>query len=161
MIQVKVTGNANRLLERLRAEMGPETRRVIAQMCMRIEADAKRQAPSGVSSRLRTSITHEVAGRGNTIEGRVGTNVEYAPFVHGELVGGQWKGPRRHFVPFSVAPGLKLWLKRKAGWDPKRLDKMKGIMVGGKPPQPFLIPLLAKYRPEILDELRQAIMGVN
>ncbi len=161
MIQVEVRDEElNRLLRRYKDKLGPELTRVITRACFRIEAEAKRRAPVGVSGLLRAMITSRITERQGGVEGRVGTNVGYAPFVHGWQEGGSWIGPRRHFVPFSVAPGLKLWLKRKAHWDPKKLERMKGIMVGGKPPTPFLIPLLAKYKPEILADLRQALKEV-
>lgn len=46
-----------------------------------IEADAKRNAPV-MDGRLRASITHEVVSSPDEASGRVGTNVEYAPYVH-------------------------------------------------------------------------------
>ncbi|MDI6872098.1 MAG: HK97 gp10 family phage protein [Bacillota bacterium] len=148
-------------LGRLKEKLGPGVFKVIARACMRIEAEAKRRTPVGVSGNLRASIGHKVDQLPDGVEGRVGTRkLVYALFVHGWLEGGRWVGPRRHFVPFSVAPGLKRWLYLKAHWDPERLERMKGIMVGGKPPTPFLIPLLAKYKPEILADLRQALKEV-
>lgn len=160
MIQIEVHDEElNRRLRRYRDKLGPELARVIARACFRIEAEAKRATPV-YTGRLRSAITSRITEQRGGVEGRVGTNVGYAPWVHGWYEGGEWVGPRRHFVPFSVAPGLKLWLKRKAHWDPKKLERMKGIMVGGKPPTPFLIPLLAKYKPEILADLRQALKEV-
>lgn len=47
----------------------------------RIEGDAKRECPTD-QGRLRASITHEVITDNGQIKGRVGTNVEYAPYVH-------------------------------------------------------------------------------
>lgn len=46
-----------------------------------IEADAKRDCPVD-DGRLRTSITHQVEASEEKANGRVGTNVEYAPYVH-------------------------------------------------------------------------------
>lgn len=45
--------------------------------CLMVERDAKILCPVDDGT-LRASITHEVDGK----EGRVGTNVEYAPYVH-------------------------------------------------------------------------------
>lgn len=47
----------------------------------RIEADAKRNCPVD-DGRLRSSITHTVEASGEEARGRVGTNVDYAPYVH-------------------------------------------------------------------------------
>lgn len=43
-----------------------------------LDPSAVGEAPKVVSSRLRTSITHRVDDEGDTIVGRVGTNVPYA-----------------------------------------------------------------------------------
>ncbi len=161
MIQVEYHDEElNRKLRSYQDKLGvTRLSQIITRACLKIETEAKRGTPVD-TSRLRSSITSLVTEQQDGAEGRVGTNVSYAPWVHGWQEGGTWVGPRRHFVPFSVAPGLKRWLYLKAHWDLEKLNKMKGIMVGGKPPTPFLVPLLAKYKPEILDDLRKALEGV-
>lgn len=49
--------------------------------CLVVEADSKKNCPvnDGV---LRESITHAVEEDGETVIGYVGSNVEYAPYVH-------------------------------------------------------------------------------
>lgn len=47
---------------------------------IRVESGAKRLCPVD-TGRLRSSITHEVYSDGHGVVGRVGTNVDYAPFV--------------------------------------------------------------------------------
>ena len=49
--------------------------------CLVVERDAKKNCPVDVG-RLRDSIEHDVDVQDSTIEGYVGTNVEYAPYVH-------------------------------------------------------------------------------
>lgn len=46
--------------------------------CMLVERDAKLNAPVGKTGELRNSITSEW----NAEEGRIGTNLFYAPYVH-------------------------------------------------------------------------------
>ena len=48
--------------------------------CLIVEADAKKNCPVD-DGQLRQSITHDVSTDNGTIEGTIGTNVEYAPYV--------------------------------------------------------------------------------
>ena len=50
----------------------------MAEACMLVERSAKENAPVGTTGELRNSITSEY----NAKEGRIGTNLEYAPYVH-------------------------------------------------------------------------------
>lgn len=65
-----------------------------------IDRDAKKNAPVD-TGRLRASITPEVRAQGETIEGVVGSNVTYAPYV--EL------GTRPHWPPIAA---LEVWARR-------------------------------------------------
>jgi HK97 gp10 family phage protein len=69
---------------------------------MVVERDAKINAPVD-TGRLRASITPEVR-RGNPIEGIVGSNVDYAPYM--EL------GTRPHWPPWGAGTPLAVWAKR-------------------------------------------------
>ena len=69
---------------------------------MLITAEAKRGAPAD-TGRLRASITPEVRP-GNPIEGIVGSNVEYAPYM--EL------GTKPHWPPWGPGTPLAIWAKR-------------------------------------------------
>lgn len=53
--------------------------------CLVVERDGKKNCPVD-DGRLRDSIEHDVDIQGSTIEGYVGTNVEYAPYVHKSIV---------------------------------------------------------------------------
>lgn len=65
-----------------------------------VTRDAKRNAPVD-TGRLRASITPAVSIAGETIQGVVGSNVTYAPYV--EL------GTRPHWPPISA---LEVWAQR-------------------------------------------------
>lgn len=65
-----------RLLE---SEDGPVAKDVLRRS-IRVESAAKRLAPVD-TGRLRSSITHELATDTQGLHGRIGTNVEYAPYV--------------------------------------------------------------------------------
>jgi hypothetical protein len=53
----------------------------ITNMCLAIEAGAKERCPVRDGT-LRRSITTEVAVEADQIEGKVGTNLDYAPYIH-------------------------------------------------------------------------------
>lgn len=57
------------------------TREGMEQVCLKIEAESKKKCPAVVGT-LRQSITHEVEEDGETVKGYIGSNLEYAPFVH-------------------------------------------------------------------------------
>lgn len=50
----------------------------MAEACMLVERSAKENAPIGRTGVLRNSISSEWTAQ----EGRIGTNLEYAPYVH-------------------------------------------------------------------------------
>ena len=57
--------------------LGKNIEGLLKQACVIVQDDAKRNCPVD-TGRLQGSIQHEVKGK----EGIVGTNVEYAPYVH-------------------------------------------------------------------------------
>ena len=65
-----------------------------------VTRDAKKNAPVD-TGRLRASITPEVSTAGETVQGVVGSNVMYAPYV--EL------GTRPHWPPRAA---LEVWARR-------------------------------------------------
>lgn len=65
-----------------------------------VQRDARKLAPVD-TGRLRASITPQVRTRGNNLEGVVGSNVKYAPYM--EL------GTRPHFPPLAA---LEVWAAR-------------------------------------------------
>ena len=56
-------------------------RDAMEQACLLVEADSKRNCPA-VDGTLRQSITHSIEDDDNSIVGYVGSNLEYAPYIH-------------------------------------------------------------------------------
>jgi HK97 gp10 family phage protein len=69
--------NADSLLRKLEAINGDYVKEVLEEACLMVERDAKLLCPVDDGT-LRNSITHEV----DKDTGIVGTNVEYAVYVH-------------------------------------------------------------------------------
>lgn len=63
----------------LHDEDGPVAKELL-RLALRVERSAKRLCPVD-TGRLRASITHQIAKDGQGLFARVGSNVEYAPFV--------------------------------------------------------------------------------
>lgn len=53
----------------------------LTKACLKVENDAKRNCPVQTGT-LRNSITHTIEDEGETLAGYVGSNLEYAPYVH-------------------------------------------------------------------------------
>ena len=137
--------------------------------CRNIENTAKRHlrwrnAPGAglggrATGRLANSLTHNVRSSSTVVEAEVGPGVKYAKWVEGQPV------PNRHFVPFSVAPGLREWLKRhgvltqsRKGGPVKPAYLGTGYVVGGeKSTTPFLEPAARMEIPRVLDDLARAL----
>ena len=69
------------LLERKQKEVDAELKKAVTSSCLLVEKDAKKLCPVD-TGRLRSSITHEVLEvTKSNFGGRVGTNVEYAPYI--------------------------------------------------------------------------------
>ena len=77
-IAVKVIGASQlqKLLQSKSKKIDTSLEKDILKCCLKVEADAKKKSPID-TGRLRASLTHEV----RNMIGKVGTNVEYAPFV--------------------------------------------------------------------------------
>lgn len=148
---------------RVKENVKPVLAKKVTDGAIKIEREAKILAPRGVSSRLANSINHDVRQTMFGVVGAVGTNVTYAPF--------QEFGTKRHFVPFSVAPDLLDWLRRKAKITPMsvgggRYDlyirgtntlirrAAKGIFVSGEA-QPYLTPAFEKHIDDIIRDIEQ------
>ncbi len=79
---------------------GAEMMTAMRQATLMVTADAKRLAPVD-TGRLRASITPAVSDYPDRVEGVVGSNVKYAPYM--EL------GTRPHWPPISA---LEVWARR-------------------------------------------------
>jgi len=61
--------------------LSDEVKKGMEKACIYVEGNAKRNTPAG-DGQLRQSITHEVVEENGDIVGYIGTNVEYAPYLH-------------------------------------------------------------------------------
>lgn len=77
--------------------LGPPLRRLLNRWAITVESGAKRGTPVD-TGRLRASVTHRLDASPVPLFAQVGTNVKYAPFVHGPLDGSS---------AFSRRPGAK------------------------------------------------------
>lgn len=110
-----------------------------------VQRDAKINAPVD-TGRLRASITPEVRAAGDSIEGVVGSNVFYAPFV--EL------GTRAHWPP----PGaLEVWARRHGV--PEFLVR-RAIGLKGTKAVKFLQDAFEKNKDRIVREIERAIGAI-
>lgn len=150
-LSIETAGNGLVYIEKVKARVTPYLIQKMHKAVALVEGAAKDLAPVD-TGRLRSSIRGKVEERPEGVIGRVGTNVNYAPFVeYGTgLIGRQtafakgvsppaWyqHGPQAgHFVPFSVAPGLQRWVRRKGL---NIAASAGGIKVSGRA-QPFLQP---------------------
>ena len=91
---------------------GPPVLNAMRDATMKVQRDAKIAAPVD-TGKLRASIVPEVALKDNVLEGVVGSNVKYAPYMefgtgmHTERA--MMGAGGRHFPPSSA---LELWAKR-------------------------------------------------
>ena len=105
MVGVEITGvqqTQKGLTRTAQALSGPPIVQAMRDSTMLITAEAKRGAPVD-TGRLRASITPEVRP-GNPIEGVVGSNVDYAPYM--EL------GTKPHWPPWGPGTPLAIWARR-------------------------------------------------
>lgn len=102
--------------------------------CLMVEAEAKKECPVD-DGQLRQSITHEIDG----LTGAVGTNVEYAPYVH--------QGTGIYAVNGDG---------RKDRWSYKDAEGKWHTTIGQKP-QPFLETALDNEREDIIKEFQKEI----
>lgn len=104
--------------------------------CVRVENEAKINAPVDDGT-LRMSITHSIDNV--KMQGIVGTNVEYAPYVE--------------FGTGIFAAGGD---GRKTPWRYRDVDGTWHFTRGQKP-QPFLLPALDNNRKKIVEDIKKAV----
>lgn len=83
MITSEIRGTANTILKlRKLIKLSDDViEKAVTDSCLIVEADAKRNCPVD-TGRLRASLTHNIKRKtSGEWEGKVGTNVEYAPAV--------------------------------------------------------------------------------
>lgn len=84
----------------------------MAQACIMVEADARENCPVD-DGQLRQSITHDVKHEADGIAGYVGTDVEYAPYVHEGTGLFAEKGDGRQDVPWKYQDAEGKWHSTK------------------------------------------------
>lgn len=139
----------------------------IERSARKIEAQAKRNAPTGASNRLKTSI--DVRGSGLSRE--VYTDVKYGPYMEFgtkkrrkippglEGYAMQFKGGGGSFEDFEAS--LKLWAKRKGIPEEEVYPIMMSILHKGVKAQPFLFPAFFAEQPQLLKRLKKVLRGIK
>lgn len=134
----------------------------------KIEAQAKRNAPTGASNRLKTSIDV----RGSKLEREVYTDVKYAPYMEFgtkskvEIPPGlegyamQFKGKKGGSYE-DLEKNIKLWAKRKRIPEEAVYPIIKSILHKGTKAQPFLFPAFFAEQPQLLKRLKGVFRGLK
>jgi len=104
--------------------------------CMLVERDAKLNAPVGKTGELRNSITSEWTAE----EGRIGTNLFYAPYVHQGTGIYAINGDGRQDVPWRYQDAEGNWYSTV-----------------GQQPQPFLADAFELNREKIAEIFKEAL----
>lgn len=126
--------NADRLLKRLNNIANTDVYDTMVKATNMVHGQAKQLAPADTGN-LRGSIHQEVKKKSNTVEGRVFTNVEYAPYVE---FGTGSKGDGTY--PYNVE-GLNLTY-RSTPWVYHDEKEDKFIYTTGQVAQPYMYPAL-------------------
>lgn len=148
---------ARNFLAAFPANRTQEVRDFLNRYGIRIQGDAMRVAPVGVSGDLKNDVQFQLTQHGEIVDAQLGFNVFYAKYVHGVQVGGRWIGPRRHFVSFRTAPSLERWARAK-GIDTRRRN---GLWVGGEDKaRPFLYNAAIARQADMITAFR-ALGGVT
>lgn len=128
-----------------RAMQGDAMLNAIRSSTLLVEADAKRNAPVD-TGRLRASITPTVRVEGKVVQGVVGSNVVYAPFM--EL------GTRPHWPPIAA---LEVWARRHGT---SAFVVARSIAVKGLKARKFLQNALIKNAAAIRAKIRAAVKSI-
>lgn len=158
-IQIEIP-DLPRFIEAMRtwpATAALEMNRAVETTLWQIEADAKRGAPVD-TGRLRSSITHQVRWMPGLVEGVVGTNVSYAPYM--EFGTGRVGDPAvphsgKHWPP---AAALDVWARRH-GFGPDGGKTVAWIIGrrGGLRPRRFLRNAIDKNQTRIQRNLEAGL----
>lgn len=106
--------NAKEVLQKLnlfKQKLPERTREGMEKICLKVEADSKKNCPPSITGNLRASITHKVVDEEDgEIAGYVGSNLDYAPYVHQGTGIYAIEGNGRKEVPWSY------YDERKGEW---------------------------------------------
>lgn len=154
-VEVKGMIELQNKIEQVVSDMyGPPVLQAMRDSTLLVEADAKKglvgyQGPEvgGVNTgRLRASITPEVRKLGSVVEGVVGSNVQYAPFVEYDCV--------PHWPPIAA---LEDWA-HKHGTSAYLVAK--GISIAGTKGKKFFDKAFNKNRASIKEIFNRALGGI-
>lgn len=140
---------AKRNLERAAADLhGKPMLDAMHTAALLVEGDAKRRAPVD-TGQLRVSIASEVRTSGlggQTVEGVVGSNKTYAPYM--EL------GTKPHFPPPAA---LKVWARRhgRSAYGVARAIARRGLK-----PRRYLADAFDSNRPRVIRILGDGVSGI-
>lgn len=113
-VSVRKQAQVQRKLDQVVNDLhGREFQAGMRQATLIVQRDARLNAPVD-TGRLRSSISTSLNQTGNTIEGVVGSNVDYAPYM--ELGTGRFVGNSPYFPPPRA---LAVWARRHgmpSGW---------------------------------------------
>lgn len=123
-----------RSMENATARMVLDMEKKVEKACLVVETQAKQDCPVDLGI-LRASVTSETEVTGEEIIGRIGSNLEYAPYVHNgtgiyAVNGDGRKTPWSYTVKSGKHAGEKYWTR-------------------GQKPQPFLENAKLKKKDEV------------
>ncbi len=155
-------------LDSLGEKVRKSAEKEIERSARNIESKAKRNAPTGASNRLKTSI--DVRGSGLSRE--VFTDVRYAPYVEFgtkskvdippglEGYAMQFKGKKGGSYE-DMENSIKVWAKRKGISEEAVYPIIKSILHKGTKAQPFLFPAFFAEQPQLLKRLKGVFRGLK
>lgn len=139
--------DAREVLEALRRfkdkELPQRTEEQMEQVCLFIEAESKKLCPAADTGNLRASITHDVVEEEGKIVGYVGSNLDYAPYVHQGTGIYALEGKGRKEVPWT-------YYDERTG----EYKKTKGME-----PRPFIQDAIDAHREEIVNYFQGVLDG--
>lgn len=149
--EVRGLAESKRKMEQVIADLkGPEVLDAFRDATVQIANTSKRLAPVN-TGRLRSSIAQEVRMRDNVVEGVVGSNVRYAPYM--ELGTGTFVGKPRHYPP---AGALDVWARRNGMGSGYVVAQAIG-RAGGLKPRRFMQRAFEQHRDTAVDKISQAV----
>lgn len=136
----EVTRNINTFID---STLPNATKDGMEQVCLFIEGESKKNCPPSVTGNLRASITYSIEEEDSKIRGFVGSNLDYAPFVHQGTGIHALEGKGRQAVPWTYK------------------DERTGEFVStdGIEPTPFIQMAIDQNREKLLDFFKGVLDG--
>lgn len=145
----RIIVNAEEVLQKLnlfKQKMPERIREGMEKVCLKVEADSKKNCPPSITGNLRASITHKVVDEEDgEIAGYVGSNLDYAPYVHQGTGIYAIEGNGRKEVPWSY------YDERKGEW-----QSTKGIK-----PTPFIQMAIDENMDDIINYFKGVMEDGN